>query len=106
MPRTSKSVTSNKAARPSKKNPRPGNRVSLWAVKPHRAGKNLAWMPNEVIVDLDGERTGKLLEFIGWTTIAGPSNVRWPSDRIEANRWRIEHSWAEDFGNGWKLEVR
>jgi len=76
------------------------------ATKTKRAAKTVAWMPDEVIVDLYGERGGKLLESLGWTTVVGPDNVKWPADRIEAYLWRIKREWVVDFGKGWKLEVR
>lgn len=77
----------------------------LYATKTKRAGKGIAWMPDEVVVKLQGERDGKLLLVCGWTG-AGGRDEAWPITRIEHNLGRITEEWSDDFSKSWKLEIR
>lgn len=81
-----------------------GKPSSVWAVKGKRVAKGLSWMPDEVMLTLDGEPIGKLLEPCGWSIVC--DETLWPLDRIEANWKRITESWARDNGSGWRLEIR
>jgi hypothetical protein len=76
----------------------------LYATKTKRCGKGVAWMPNEVVVKMTGEKTGKLLITAGWSIDAG--DEAWPTSRIEVNLGRLSDEWVQDFGKGWKLEIR
>lgn len=76
----------------------------LYATKTKRCGKGVAWMPDEVIVKMAGEKTGRLLITAGWSTDA--DGEAWPTLRVQANLGRLSDEWAEDFGKGWKLEIR
>jgi hypothetical protein len=78
----------------------------LWAVKIKRVRKDASWMPDEVVISLEGTSTGKLLEPCGWSITEGSPAKAWPRDRIEANMPRIEDYWYEENGKGWKLEIR
>jgi hypothetical protein len=68
-----------------------------------RQSKAMAWMPDVVIINLDGTSTGKLLEPNGWSIFR---DSLWPADRIEANMPRIEDYWYEENGKSWKLEIK
>lgn len=76
----------------------------LWAQK--RGKGPLPWMPLEVAVNLEGEKTGKLLVICGWSVATSDDDDAWPADRIEANMMRIKKEWTADYGRGWKLELR
>lgn len=107
MPTTKKKPAKKK---PAKKPTWTGKPASLWAVKGPSVSKKLDYMPDEVVMCLEGSAP-KLLEQLGWGTVAkakvidGMSDV-WPRDRIEANLSRLRDIWIEDFGRGWKLEIR
>lgn len=97
-----------KAARKSK-NRWTGKPSFLWAQK--RGKGPPSWMPLEVVINLEGEKTGKLLVICGWSSTVGApriggSDEAWPADRIEANMARIKKEWTADYGRGWKLELR
>lgn len=108
------------AKKPIKKKKRPkltakkpvwtGAPASLWAVKGPSVSKKVGFMPDEVVMCLGGDAPN-LLEQYGWGTVAedevidGMSDM-WPRDRIEANLARLRLAWAEDYGRGWKLEIR
>mgnify|MGYP001248554405 CR=1 FL=1 len=89
-----------------------GEPASVWATKSKRVAKGLSWMPDEVVLTLDGEPGGKLLEPCGWSLckdqglLISTTRDTWPTDRIEANWKRITESWARDNGAGWRLEIR
>jgi hypothetical protein len=79
----------------------------VYAVK--KTKKAAAFMPDEVIVLLDGEPTGSLLLTCGWTMTTSAKDKackRWPLTRLKHNLGRIEESWVEDVGKGWRFEVR
>jgi hypothetical protein len=82
-----------------------GPKGFLYAIK-KRANKSTAWMPDEVLVTLEGEKTGRLLLVCGWSSAVSHTDVPWPIERIESNLPRLEESWAEDYGKSWKLEIR
>lgn len=82
-----------------------GPKGFLYAIK-KRANKSTAWMPDEVLVTLDGEKTGRLLLVCGWTSSVGYDDAPWPIERIEHNLGRLAESWTEDYGKSWKLEIR
>jgi hypothetical protein len=68
-----------------------------------------AFMPDEVIVLLDGEPSGSLLITCGWTMTTSAKDKackKWPLTRLKKNLGRIEESWIEDVGKGWRLEIR
>jgi hypothetical protein len=74
----------------------------LWA----KRGKGpRSWMPLEVVVNLEGEKTGKLLVICGWSVTTSDDDDAWPADRIEANMARIRKEWTADYGRGWKLRI-
>ena len=75
----------------------------LWAIKTKRAGCNVDWMPTEVVLHLEGGDSIMLLDYIGWSVSGLPA---WPRDRIEGNLLRLREIWKEDFGAGWRLEIR
>ena len=63
-----------------------GKPASVWAIKGARVAKNLAWMPDEVVLHLAGDWRTKLLDVCGWGTTVGGAHDTWPRDHIEANR--------------------
>jgi hypothetical protein len=75
------------------------------AHKQARVAKDLVWMPQKMVVSLEGEKTGKLLVVCGWSAGASALDKQWPVDRLEANLARIAKEWTRDYGRGWKLEV-
>ncbi|MGH7176892.1 MAG: hypothetical protein ACREJC_05895 [Tepidisphaeraceae bacterium] len=87
------------------KKSRKPTKAILVACKTKRAGKGIAWMPDEVCVILQGEKGGKLLLVGGWTGSGGKDEA-WPVERIERNLGRIAEEWAEDHTKSWTLEVR
>lgn len=82
-------------------------RCVIYAIKKGKRAQ--AWMPDEVIVSLDGEPKGQLLIVCGWTMTTSASDKackKWPLVRLEKNLGRVSEEWAEDFGKGWRLEIR
>lgn len=75
----------------------------LWAVKIRKTKSN-GWMPDEVVVGLDGDRAGVLLVVDGWSSVA--DKPKWTRARIEKNLTKLARNWVEDVGKGWRLEIR
>lgn len=79
----------------------------VYAIK--KTDRAPAYMPSEVIILLDGEKTGKLLITCGWTMTTSAKDkscTKWPVDRLRKNLGRILEEWQGDFGKSWKLEIR
>jgi hypothetical protein len=84
--------------------------TKLGVIVATKKGKRAAaFMPDEVIVSLDGEAKGQLLVYVGWTMTTNAKDKackKWPLARLRKNLGRIEEEWVEEVGKGWKLEVR
>jgi hypothetical protein len=81
----------------------------VYAIKKTKPATTYRFMPDEVIVLLDGEAKGKLLITCGWTMTTNAEDKsckRWSITRLKANLDRIEESWIEDVSKGWRFEVR
>lgn len=78
----------------------------MWAVKGARVPKRLGWMPDEVVLHLVGDPDAKALELCGWGADTGGAEDPWPVDRLKANHDRISDIWEEDWGRGWRIEIR
>lgn len=83
---------------------------ALGLVYATKKGKRAAaFMPDEVIVMLDGSPTGQLLITCGWTLSTSTKDKackRYPLARLQKNLGRIEEEWADEVGKGWAVEVR
>jgi hypothetical protein len=93
--------------KPKKAKPKKPEVGVVCAIK--KGKRALGWMPDEVIISLDGSPTGQLLVGCGWsltTTARDKACKKWPVARLEKNMGRIEEGWAEDFGKGWRFEIR
>jgi hypothetical protein len=86
------------------------DRVPTGVIYAIKKGKGAAaFMPDEVIVSLDGEPKGRLLTVCGWsmtTSAKDKACKKWPLARLKHNLDRIEEEWVEEIGKGWKLEIR
>jgi len=79
----------------------------IYAIK--KSKRAASFMPDEVVVLLDGEAKGQLLITCGWTmtVVKGDKACKlWPIGRLQKNLGRIEEDWADDVGKGWRLEIR
>jgi hypothetical protein len=78
-------------------------KAHVWAVKIRKLKSN-AWMPDEVVVDVEGDYGDVMLFTMGWTTT--PGKAKWTRARIEKNLGKLKKGWEEDVGKGWRLEIR
>lgn len=64
-----------------------------------------AWMPDTCCVQLSGTKTGDgYLLVCGWSI--EPVDETWDVERLKARLTAIAKDWREEFGAGWKLEIR
>jgi hypothetical protein len=81
----------------------------VWATRTRRTKVN-AWMPDKCFVHLEGEPSGGLLSVNGFS--AEPQDTawkKWPAwkrERLLKYLSKIGRQWSEDYGLGWKLEIR
>ena len=84
-------------------------KAQIWAIKT-RSAKATAWMPAVCCVHLDGEPARGILIVCGFTTpsteIPGHPGPSWKRERLEKYLGKIERQWHEEYGKGWKLEIR
>ena len=101
---TKKKPAKKPTKKPTKKPVPQGPLVGAWAVK--NSKKCVAFMPDEVAVLLEGSATPTALLFVtGWSSCHDADEL-WPKGRLERSLERIKMDWAEEFGKGWKIEVR
>lgn len=75
----------------------------LYAIKTRRTKAN-GWMPEVCAVRLEGASgDGGVFLVCGWSI---QSIDEWPISRIKAQLSRIERQWFDEYGKGWRLEIR
>jgi hypothetical protein len=83
------------------------NEVLLWAKRVRKTKRN-AYMPDRVIVSLEG-RPGAdgLVMVCGWSATMPDDAMtdRWPIARLKKHIKTLTKEWAELSGPGWKLEI-
>jgi hypothetical protein len=78
-----------------------------------RKTRGNAWMPNVVVLRLDGTKAGKLLVLAGWSIATDEaaesgdlvSVPAWPKTRLRAMLASITREWFESHGKSWKLVI-
>src|SRR5262249_42900849 len=80
-------------------------KAGVVAIKKRLTPSN-AWMPEECHVRLEGDPDpkGRSLFVCGWST--APDTQSWRKTRLERCLPKLVQQWEEDFGKGWRLEIR
>lgn len=82
----------------------------LWAVRTRKTKSN-AWMPERVVVLLDGRPGDKgLLALCGWAADIKPEHEQtadvWPVKRLRQHLAALTKTWHQDCGDkNWKLVI-
>ncbi len=97
-----RAVAATKATRKPKPKPARGHVV---AIKKRLTPSN-AWMPEEVYARLEGDPDpkGRFLLVCGWSTL--PDGKGWLKMRLERCLPKLVKQWEEEYGKGWRLEIR